>query len=64
LADQEPVARGAAGQVYNIGDLDIEENLTMARRLLRLMVKPETLRFCSKRACAERSIGTKQMVNG
>jgi dTDP-glucose 4,6-dehydratase len=35
--------QGRAGEVYNIGGLDIEENLTMARRLLRLMGKPETL---------------------
>jgi dTDP-glucose 4,6-dehydratase len=35
--------RGKIGEVYNIGGLDIEENLTMARRLLRLMGKPETL---------------------
>jgi dTDP-glucose 4,6-dehydratase len=35
--------RGRVGEVYNIGGLDIEENLTMARLLLRLMGKPETL---------------------
>jgi dTDP-glucose 4,6-dehydratase len=35
--------KGRVGEVYNIGSLDIEENLTMARRLLRLMGKPETL---------------------
>jgi len=35
--------RGRIGEVYNIGGLDIEENLTMARRILRLMGKPETL---------------------
>ncbi len=35
--------RGRIGEVYNIGGLDIEENLTMARRLLRMMGKPETL---------------------
>lgn len=35
--------RGKLGEVYNIGGLDIEENLTMAQRLLRLMDKPETL---------------------
>lgn len=34
---------GAIGEVYNIGGLDIEENLTMARRILRLLGKPETL---------------------
>jgi dTDP-glucose 4,6-dehydratase len=34
---------GRVGEVYNIGGLDIIENLTMAKRLLRLMGKPETL---------------------
>jgi dTDP-glucose 4,6-dehydratase len=35
--------RGRIGEVYNIGGLDIEENLTIARTLLRLIGKPETL---------------------
>jgi dTDP-glucose 4,6-dehydratase len=35
--------RGKIGEVYNIGGLDVVENLTMARRLLRLLRKPETL---------------------
>jgi dTDP-glucose 4,6-dehydratase len=35
--------RGRVGEVYNIGGLDIEENLTMAKRLLRVVGKPETL---------------------
>lgn len=35
--------RGQIGEIYNIGGLDIEENLTVARRLLRLVGKPETL---------------------
>jgi dTDP-glucose 4,6-dehydratase len=35
--------RGRIGEVYNIGGLDIEENLTMARRVLRVTGKPETL---------------------
>ena len=35
--------RGRIGEVYNIGGLDIVENLTMDQRLLRLMGKPETL---------------------
>jgi dTDP-glucose 4,6-dehydratase len=34
---------GRIGEVYNIGGLDIEENLTIARTLLRLIGKPETL---------------------
>ena len=33
----------ASEQVYNIGGLDIEENLTIARTLLRLIGKPESL---------------------
>jgi len=35
--------RGRIGEVYNIGGLDIEENLTIARTLLRLIGKPESL---------------------
>jgi len=35
--------RGQPAAIYNIGGLDIEENLTMARRVLKLLDKPETL---------------------
>jgi dTDP-glucose 4,6-dehydratase len=35
--------RGQPDAIYNIGGLDIEENLTMARRVLKLLDKPETL---------------------
>ena len=35
--------RGRIGEVYNIGGLDVVENLDMARRLLQAMNKPETL---------------------
>jgi dTDP-glucose 4,6-dehydratase len=35
--------RGKIGEVYNIGGSHLEENLTMARRLLRLTGKPESL---------------------
>jgi dTDP-glucose 4,6-dehydratase len=35
--------RGQVGEVYNIGGLDVVENIDMARRLLRAMGKPETL---------------------
>jgi dTDP-glucose 4,6-dehydratase len=35
--------RGRVGEVYNIGGLDIVENLTMLRHLLRLTGKPDTL---------------------
>ena len=35
--------RGRLGEIYNIGGPDIEENLAMAQRLLRVMGKPESL---------------------
>jgi dTDP-glucose 4,6-dehydratase len=35
--------RGRIGEVYNLGGSDIVENLTIARQLLRLIGKPETL---------------------
>jgi dTDP-glucose 4,6-dehydratase len=35
--------RGRVGEVYNIGGLDIEENLTLAKRLLSLIGKPHSL---------------------
>jgi dTDP-glucose 4,6-dehydratase len=35
--------RGRIGDVYNIGGLNVEENLAVARRLLRLIGKPESL---------------------
>jgi dTDP-glucose 4,6-dehydratase len=35
--------RGRIGEVYNLGGVDIEQNLSMAQRLLRVMGKPETL---------------------
>ena len=35
--------RGRIGEVYNIGGLDIVENLTLAQDLLRSLGKPETL---------------------
>jgi dTDP-glucose 4,6-dehydratase len=35
--------KGKLGEVYNIGGLDVEENLTMARRVLELTGKPESL---------------------
>lgn len=37
--------RGRVGEVYNIGSLDVQDNLTMARRLLRMIDKPETQLF-------------------
>lgn len=35
--------KGRVGETYNIGGLDVEENLTMVRRLLHLTGKPENL---------------------
>ena len=35
--------RGRVGEVYNIGGHDVEENIAVARRLLQLIGKPETL---------------------
>jgi dTDP-glucose 4,6-dehydratase len=35
--------RGRIGEVYNIGGSHVEDNLSMAQRLLRLTEKPETL---------------------
>ena len=35
--------RGRVGEVYNIGGLDVVDNLTVARQVLRLMGKPESL---------------------
>jgi dTDP-glucose 4,6-dehydratase len=35
--------RGKIGEVYNIGGLDLEENLALARRILQLTGKPESL---------------------
>jgi len=35
--------KGKIGEVYNIGGAEVEENLTMARRLLDLTGKPESL---------------------
>jgi len=40
---QAVLERGRIGEIYNIGGLDVEENLSMAARLLRLMGKPESL---------------------
>jgi len=35
--------KGKIGEVYNIGGLDLEENLTLVRRILNLTRKPESL---------------------
>src|SRR6267154_1021673 len=35
--------KGKIGEVYNIGGLDLDENLTLVRRILNLIGKPENL---------------------
>ena len=35
--------KGKIGEVYNIGGLDLDENLTLVRRILNLTSKPESL---------------------
>jgi dTDP-glucose 4,6-dehydratase len=35
--------KGRVGEVYNIGGLDVDENLTLVRRILKLTGKPESL---------------------
>src|SRR5437762_11462362 len=35
--------KGKIGEVYNIGGLDLEENLTLVRRILKLTGRPESL---------------------
>ena len=37
------LAKGRIGEEYNIGGLDVVENLTLAKRVLRLVNKPDTL---------------------
>ena len=67
--------RGRIGEVYNIGGMDIVENLGMARRLLQLMGKPETLlsyvkdrpghdrRYALKCEKMERELGWKPAIS-
>jgi dTDP-glucose 4,6-dehydratase len=67
--------RGRIGEVYNIGGSDIVENLDMARRILRLMGKPETLlsyvtdrpghdrRYALKCGKMERELGWKPTIS-
>jgi dTDP-glucose 4,6-dehydratase len=35
--------RGCCGEIYNVGGADIKENIAVARRLLQLMNRPESL---------------------
>ncbi len=65
---------GRIGEVYNLGGVDIEENLSMARRLLRVMGKSEDLlsyvkdrpghdrRYALKCEKMERELGWKPTV--
>jgi dTDP-glucose 4,6-dehydratase len=67
--------RGRIGEVYNIGGLDVEENLTIARKLLRVIGKPESLlsfvkdrpghdrRYALHWYKIERELGWKPMVS-
>jgi dTDP-glucose 4,6-dehydratase len=66
---------GRIGEVYNIGGMDIEENLTMAKRVLKAMDKPETLltfvkdrpghdrRYALDCSKAEAELGWKRMIS-
>jgi dTDP-glucose 4,6-dehydratase len=66
--------RGRVGEVYNLGGADIEENLSMAKRLLRVMGKPATLlsyvrdrpghdrRYALKCEKANHELGWKPMI--
>jgi len=67
--------RGRVGEVYNIGGSDIVDNLSMARRLLQLMGKPESLlsyvkdrpghdrRYALKCEKMERDLGWKPAIS-
>ena len=39
----EVLERGRLGHVYNVGGADVKDNLTMARDLLKIIGKPESL---------------------
>src|SRR6266403_1178630 len=67
--------RGSTGEVYNIGGIDVRENLAMARCVLEAMGKPETLltfvkdrpghdrRYALDCSKAERELGWKRMTS-
>src|SRR6266436_1101027 len=58
--------RGRIGEVYNIGGSHVEENLSMARRLLRLVDKPESLlRYVADRPGHDRryALDSRKMEN-
>jgi dTDP-glucose 4,6-dehydratase len=66
--------RGRVGEIYNLGGIDTEENLSMARRLLRVLGKPESLlthvkdrpghdrRYAMISAKIERDLGWKPQI--
>jgi dTDP-glucose 4,6-dehydratase len=65
---------GRMGKVYNIGGLDVVDNLTIARRLLELVGRPESLlsyvqdrpghdrRYALRCQAMERDLGWKPMI--
>jgi dTDP-glucose 4,6-dehydratase len=67
--------RGRLGEVYNIGGLDVVENLTLARQLLQIMGKSENLltyvkdrpghdrRYALSCEKMERELGWKPMIS-
>jgi len=67
--------RGRVGEIYNLGGIDVEENLTMVKRVLRAMGKPETLlafvkdrpghdrRYALDCSKAEEELGWKRMIS-
>jgi dTDP-glucose 4,6-dehydratase len=67
--------KGRIGEVYNLGGADIEENLSIARRLLRVMGRPESLlsyvkdrpghdrRYALNCAKIERELGWKPRIS-
>lgn len=67
--------KGRVGEVYNLGGLDIEENLSLAQRLLLIMGKPESLlsyvkdrpghdrRYALSCGKAERELGWKPRIH-
>jgi dTDP-glucose 4,6-dehydratase len=67
--------RGRIGEVYNIGGIDVAQNLTIAKRILRAVGKPETLlsfvrdrpghdrRYALNCKKAEEELGWKPMIS-
>jgi len=67
--------RGRIGEIYNIGGIDVKENLTMVKRVLRAMGKPEALlafvkdrpghdrRYALDCSKAEGELGWKRMIS-